>query len=243
MSLQPRGAESLDEVAIFNEGNVRRRVNDLTRRFMAKLEHDDMLKTHDAEFIKAIKEKRRPRTDVWIATKCGSEREERYGKKARKLSLDILEQERQNYVDARAERDKTMISEIGKKLNAMVWTVDAEGKATKLKRIVERVPTESGKSGFRDVHYVGEHDFERLHQINRLKRKLWELRRCVPYYSKEIQKLYTEAMQISRLEYEHRGRAKSKPKSVEQPAKIKKTKKPVKTKKEKKPAKTKKKAS
>jgi len=90
-----------------------------------------------------------------------------------------------------------------------------------------------------DITYVGDHDFERYNQIGRLIGKLGQLRYFIPYYSEEIKKLYSEAGALASLEYEFKGKIKSKPlQTVEKPVKVKKTRKPVKTIKEKKKAKT-----
>lgn len=224
MSLQPRDAGSLDYGTVFDEGITRTRLNELTQAFMAKLMKEDMEKMTD-------KARRAFKPVPRFQLPQDKNIEEVYGERARKLAEKIIEQERQNYVDARAERDKTLLVEIKRKLRSIVWTVDDKGKATKLKRIVERVA--KGNRGICEVHYVGDHDFERLNQINRLKGRLNQLSSFIPYYPEEIKKLYNEARAVASLEYEYKKKEKPKPqpRSIEKPAKIKKTKKPVKTKK------------
>lgn len=196
MSLQPRKGRTLDTL-IFDEGCAKTRVNELTQLFISKLQHDDLLKMVD-------KARRAFKPIPTFKLPEGKNREEVYGERARKLAEKVVEQERQNYVDARAEKDKDMIVEITRMLRFMVWTVDEKGKPTKLKLIVERIVRPTDQGGTHDIQYVGDHDFGRLHKISSLKKRLWQLKQFVPYYSKEIKKLYNEATYMGSLEYFHK---------------------------------------
>jgi hypothetical protein len=193
--LQPRGASSLDYIQCFDEGCVKTRRNELIEGFIAELAHDDMLKTADKarRAFKPVQGFELPK-DKNIS--------EVYGDKARKLAEKVLEQERQNYVDGRAEKDQKVIEEIKRKLRFMVWTVNEEGQLEKLKIFVERVtePNYRGDYHTHDIQYVGDRDKERLRQISMLRDRLERFRAYVPYYSEEIKKLYEEAMDLASLE-------------------------------------------
>lgn len=127
-----------------------------------------------------------------------------YGEKARKKAEKVLEQERKNYVDARAEKDKNVMAEIKKKLWFMVWAVNEEGQPEKLKIITEREVRPTDQGGTHDIQYVADHDFDRLRQIIMLKNRLEQFRPYVPYYPKEIKKLYEETVDLATLEYVHK---------------------------------------
>ncbi len=199
----PRSASSLDHVRLWDEGCVNTRLKELKALFMTKLEFDEQAKLRQEHFRKMLKLKK-PLPRPQSRELSQGEKEERYGEKASELANEVFEQERQNYIDARSERDKNVIAEIARKLRFLVWTVDEEGKPTKLKVIVERVVRPSDQGGTQDIQYVGDRDFERLHQINALKLRLEQLRTYLPYYSEEIKKLHEEAVDLATLEYERK---------------------------------------
>lgn len=195
MSLEPRGASSLDHTKCWDSGFVKTRLEELTRLFIAKFTHDDLLKM-------AMKAKRSFKPVPMYHPENPHYGRETFSEKARKKAEKVLEQERQNYVDGRAEKDKTVIVEIARKLRFMVWSVNEEGQPEKLKIIVERGSSPHPKGGviIHDVMYVADHDFVRFRQIIMLKNRLEQLRTYAPYYSKEIKKLYEEAMDLATLE-------------------------------------------
>ena len=205
MSLEPREGKNLD-MLIFDQGCNKTRLNDLTQRFIAKLQHDDLLKMAD-------KARRDFKPIPMFELPKDKNIEQVYGAKARKLSEKVLEQERQNYVDARAEKDKNLIIEIIRKLRFYVWTVNEKGEPQKLKLIVERVVRPTDQGGIHDIQYVGDHDFERLRQINAMKNRLGQLSLFVPYYSEEVKKLYDEARELSDLEYFYKENKEKKAKT------------------------------
>ena len=203
--IQPRDAGSLGYIQVWDKGCIETRLKELIRLFMTELEFEEKDKLREKEFRKAIESKKPPKASQWKPLSQG-ERQDRYFGKARKLAEKILEQERQNYVDARAERDKKLIVEITRKLAFMVYGVNEEGKPTKLKVIVEKADIPDGRGGKRrqDRQYVGDYDIERLRQINLLKDRLQQLRNFVTYYPQEIRKLYNEALDLVTLEYEYK---------------------------------------
>lgn len=199
MSPEPRDGATLDYIQLWDHGCIRTRLNQLTQEIMSKLEHEfreNIRAKHFKEQIKQGKPLPLPKQPVFSQ----GEKVERFGAKARKLAEKILEQERQNYVDFRSERDKPLIIEIHRKLRFLVWTVDEKGKPAKLQIIIERVVRPSDQGGTHDVQYVGDHDKERLRQINAMMQRLEQLSPYVPYYSKEIKKLYNEALYLGTLD-------------------------------------------
>lgn len=199
--IQPRDGATLDYLMVFDEGCVQTRRNELIRELMPKLEHEFREKLRAKHFKEQIKQGKPlppPKQPIFSQ----GEKVERFGEKARKLADEIIEQERQNYVDARAERDKHLIVEIHRKLRFLVWTVDEDGKPIKLKVIVETVtePDHRGDYHTHDIQYVGDHDRERLRQINSLTYRLGQLRPYFPYYSAEIKILYKETANLGTLE-------------------------------------------
>ena len=196
MSLEPREANSLDYILCFDEGCRKTRLNELIQGFIAKLAQEQTRK-------EALQARKEFRTFEGFKLPKGKNISEVYGDKARKLAEKVLEQERHNFVDGRAEKDQNVIAEIKRKLQFMVWTIDEEGKPEKFKMIVERVtePNYRGDYVTHDIQYVGDHDKERLQQINMLRNRLEQIRPLVPYFSKDIQKLWHEAMDLATLEY------------------------------------------
>ena len=193
MSLKPRDSASLDYAKCYDSGLIKTRRGQLIRGFMTQLELEDQQKAREKHFKKELRLKKPLPTQHWTPLSQG-ERNDRYFEKAKKMAEKVLEQEKQNYVDARAERDKNIIEEIKRKLRFLVWTVDEEGKPMKIKVIEERLPNKT-------IQYVGEHNFERLHQINMLRNRLEQIRPLVPNLKKDIQKLYEEALDLACLEY------------------------------------------
>jgi len=195
LSLEPRDSASLDYVKLWDSGCVKTRLEELTRAFIQKFTH--------AEVEKIARKARKAFKPVpAFELPKGKNLREVYGEKAKKKAEKVLEQERQNYVDARAEKDKNVIAEVKRKLRFMVWSVNEEGQPEKLKVIVERVTTPNYRGDYHthDIQYVGDHDKERLRQINTQKHRLEQLRTYAPYYSKEIKKLYEEAEELATLE-------------------------------------------
>ena len=210
--IKPREGETLSYLQLWDSGVVKTRLKSLTQAFMTHLEFEEKNKLRDAHFKKAIKAKKAPKPLSWKALSQG-ERHDRYFEKAEKLAEKVLEKERQNYVDFRANRDKASITELIKRLRFLVWTVNEKGKPEKLKMIVEREVRPTDQGGTRTLMYVGERfpDGERrLHQIYVMKNRLGELREYVPYYPKDVRKLYNEAVKISTLEYARKEPEKKK---------------------------------
>ena len=131
-NLTARNSASLDFIQVFDGGCVTTRRNELIQGFISKLTHDDLLRM-------AEKARRAYKPVPMFKLPEGKNRWETYGEKATKLAEEVIEQERQNYVHARLDRDKNLIQAIAKSLRCLVWTVDEEGKPTKLKVVVEKV--------------------------------------------------------------------------------------------------------
>ena len=203
MTLEPRDASSLDYITLWDEGCVKTRRNQLVQGLISKLALEQ---TH-REALQARKEFR---TYEGFKLPKGKNLEETFGEQARKEAEKILEQERKNYIDARAERDKSLIVEIARKMRFSTWIVNEKGDPEKLKVIVEHVTKKNhkGDSITRDVQYVADHDFDRLRQINSLLDRLLQLRPYFPYYPEEIQKLYEEALELGTLEYVRKEKKK-----------------------------------
>jgi hypothetical protein len=199
--LTPRGSESLDYVQTFDEGCLKTRCNELIQGFISKLEKEEHDKLREEEYRKALEEKKPPKPFHWRELSQG-EKTERYFEKAEELAEKVIEQERQNYVDARTERDKKQLEAIMKRLRFLVFTVDEEEKPYKLKIIYEHILKRNSRGDWhkKTIQYVGDHDEERLHQINTMKNKLRELKDFVPYYPEEVKELYEEASELATLE-------------------------------------------
>ena len=197
MSLKPRDSASLDYTKCFDNGCVKTRLNELIRGFIAKLALEQ---THR----EALKAKKQFKTYEGFKLPKGKNIEERFGEKARKMAEKVLEEEKKNYADSRAEKDKNIIEEIKRKLAFLVWTFDEEGKPTKLKVTVERVTSPTDQGGVHDIMYCGvrgQEGFTRFRQIIMLRNRLEEIRALVPFFKKDIQKLYQEAIDLASLEY------------------------------------------
>jgi hypothetical protein len=193
-SLKPRTGASLDYFRCFDEGCVKTRRNDLIRGFIAQLERADMLKMAD-------KARRAFKPIPMFKLPEDKNRWETYGEKATKLAEAVIEQEKQNYVDARVERDIELIKSVAKRLQYQVWIVE-DGKPVKLKMGIEKANVSDHKGGWtrQDVLYVGDHDTESLQQIFRLKHQLTKLKDFVPYYPDEVKEIYEEALSLADLE-------------------------------------------
>ena len=214
----PRDGSTLDYIRLWDQGCVKTTLNERKAIFMHKLEVDEKAELRAKHFKKQLK-LGKPLPPLPPVSLAQGEKEKRYGEKARKLAEKILEQERQNYVDFRQERDKNLIIEILRKLRFLTWTVDAEGKPTKVKIIMDRVtePDHGGNWRAHDIHYIGDRTSNRLNQINSLKNRLAQLRAYAPYYSPQIRILYEEAVAMGSLEYVHKKDLEKEKKPVKKP--------------------------
>jgi len=193
-SLKPRDGADLDYFRVFDEGVVTATRNALTEGFIVQLERADMLKMVD-------KARRAFKPIPTFKLPEGKNRWETYGEKATKLAEEVLTQEKQNYVDARANQDLGLIKATAKRLQYLVWIVE-DGKPVKLKINIEKrsVGDHKGGHNLQDVMYVGDHDTERLEQIFNVKHQLTKLKEFVPYYPDEVKKIYEEALSLGSLE-------------------------------------------
>ncbi len=194
VNLKPRAGADLDYFRCFDDGCVKTRRNDLIRGFMTQLERGDMHKM-------AGKARRAFKPIPMFKLPETKNRWETYGEKATKLAEVIMEQENQNYVDARVERDTELIKSVAKRLRYQVWTVE-NGKPVKLKMGIEKRNVSDHKGGFnrQQVLFVGDHDTEKLQQIFRLKHQLTILKDFVAYYPNKVKKIYEEALSLVDLE-------------------------------------------
>jgi hypothetical protein len=149
MSINVRKPETLDHTRLFDEGCVKSRLDELTKAFIAKFAHDEMLKMAD-------KAKRAFKPIPMYPQYSESALMEKFGEQARKQALKILEQERQEYVNYHSERIKAILNKIIKRLRFLVYAIDEKGKPTKLKVIIEKVtePDFMGKYRTHEIMYV-----------------------------------------------------------------------------------------
>jgi hypothetical protein len=176
---------------------------------MTQLEFEEKDKLRLKEYRKALKEKIPPKPFHWGELSQG-ERAERYLEKATEIAEAVIEQERQNYVDARFERDIGLIKSVAKRLRYQVLIVE-DGKPVKLKMGIEMRNVSDHKGGWirQQVLFVGDHDTEKLEHIFRLKHQLTKLKDFVTYYPDEVKKIYGEALSIASLEVMENEKAKT----------------------------------
>jgi hypothetical protein len=193
--LTPRDSGSLDYIQVFDEGCLNTRKNKLIQEFISELQHEDMLKMAD-------KARREFKPIPMFKLPDNKNATEVYGEKAKKLAEEVIEQERQNYVDARTEKDREKLEAIIKRLKFLVFAVNEEGKPEKLKVFVEQVTKTNYRGDWitQDIQYVGDHDTKRLAQISDLKGMLFQLKDFVPYYPETVKRLYEEAINLATLE-------------------------------------------
>lgn len=184
MSIKPRSVPSLDYVKLFDSGCVKTRLDELTRGFMAKLIHDDMLKMADKA--------RRSFKPVPMYNPGGINLSEKFGKKAREEAKKILELEREAFVKSREEKLFNKLTFIRDKLRAYMFSVDEEGKVVKA-TFVSRVVHGAHSYHENYASFFGtDKDRDRMKVINDLNRSLSQDAYMIPYSSEEIKALWKE---------------------------------------------------
>ena len=188
-NLQPRSISSLDYSRLFDEGCVKTRLNQLTQRFIAKFEHDDMLKIADKarRAFKPIPTYKHP---------IGKKREQMH-KRARKEAEKVLELERKAFVKSRERGLFNRLTVIGTRLRMLMFALDETGKFVK-GTFVSRVVHTGGHSYHQNyVTFFGtDQDAERMRSINQLKQVLRRDKYMLPYVSPEIKTLWDEIGEI-----------------------------------------------
>jgi len=195
MSVQPRSPDTLNHTVLFDDGCAKSRLEELTKLFIKKFELEEAEKIWD----KAKRQFKTPPTFNYIE----AELEIMYGKRAREEAEKVLEAERQAYVSYLSDYIKTNLTRVSKQLRFMVYAINEKGEPYKLKIIVEKMFKALPKGdGYYECEeeYVGEHDFDRLNQINLTRGRLNEFKDYEPYLSEELKKLWVEAQDLATLE-------------------------------------------
>jgi hypothetical protein len=194
MSITPRQAWELNHVRLFDAGCVKTRLDELTALFVSEMATAEMQRL-------ALKAKKRFETpqpyDLPLPKLY-----ELFGEQARKQAQEVLEKERQGYVDSISSYILRILVQVCSQLRFMVYTVDENGKPCKVQRITEKImkPNYRGDWDFQQVEYVGDHDFERLQQIGLLLNRLEEFRDYMPYFNEDEKKAWDIAVGLSNLE-------------------------------------------
>jgi hypothetical protein len=194
MSAQPRQPHELNHVRLFDAGSVKTRLDELTAILVSEAATAEMKK-------RAMEAKRNfqepPSYDLPLPKLY-----ELFGEQARKQSQEILEMERKAYADSISDYVKRTLTTISKQLRLAVYTIDENGKLYKLQVITEKMmkADHQGNWDYADVQYVGNHDYERLHQIGLLQSRINEFRDYAPYFDDELKKLWKTANDLSQLE-------------------------------------------
>ena len=196
MSIEARSGESLTHTEVFASGCVKSRLQDLCKLFIAKYNQEEQQKIIDKA--------KRAFKPIPQDTSIFSEREHKFGPRARKKAFKVLEQERQNYVDHKSDYITKTLKLIIPQLRFLVYVVDEEGKARKAKIYIEKMTKSDGRGYSRicDVCYLESfpQGIERLAQIGLLRTKLLDFKEYVPYMSNDTLELWREAQDLASLE-------------------------------------------
>lgn len=188
--LQPRSLSSLDYVKLWDEGCVKTRLKELTQRFIAKLQHEDMLKM-------AEKAKRAFKPVPTFKLPKDKNIEEVYGEEARKKAEKVLELERRAFVKSREEWLLNRLTVIRDRYRMLMFALDEEGKFVK-GTFVNRVFHGTVSYTQNYVSFFGtDQDAERMRSINQLNHALNEVSYMMPYVSSEIKALRKEIGEIA----------------------------------------------
>jgi len=199
MTIQPRDPRSLSHVPLFDEGCVRSRLQELTSALISEFATEEMRKIADTA--------KRSFQPIPVCDWHPVELEQKYGEQAQSEAKKVLEQERQAYVDYIADYIKQNLTQIISRLRYLVWTVDENEKPCKLQHIIakEMAADIRGNWDYREVEYVANHDVERLQQIRFMSHRLTAFRDYVPYFNKELKKLWQETTELTTLETVKKG--------------------------------------
>lgn len=153
---------------------------------------------------KIVDKAKRAFKPIPIMTSSYTQLQEKFGDKARKKAFKVLEQERQNYVDAKSDYITNNLKLIIPQLKFLVFVIDEEGKARKGKIYFEKISKRDPSGNWRlvDVGYFEnlQQGVERLAQIGLLRNKLGVFKDYVPYMDKATLALWREAQDLASLE-------------------------------------------
>ncbi len=194
---QPRSPQSLDHSRLWDKSVVESRINDLTIVITSELALEDSRKRADE-----LKRDFKPVTPYPYSS---GQIRDRFSQKARETALELLEIERKNFVDYKAERIKTVLNTVLKQLRYLVYTRDEKGKVTKIEVFIENIPKPDNRGNWvnTDIQYVGDRenrDVERLEQINRVRDRLSHFTDYAPYFNEELTDLWQKANEMASLE-------------------------------------------
>ena len=196
MSIEARAGESLTHTEVFSSGCVKTRLDRLYKLFIAKWQHEERQKIVDKA--------KRSFKPIPQDTSHFTQLEEKFGDKARKKAFEVLEQERQNYVDWKSDYIIKTLKLIIPHLKFLVYVPDEEGKPRKAKIYIQKMTKSDGRGQARicDVCYLESfpQGIERLAQIGPLRNKLRDFKEYVPYMSNDTFELYCEAQDLAILE-------------------------------------------
>jgi len=191
---KPRSPDSLSHIQLFDKGAVNSRLRELTLAFIGQYATEKMRKICD--------QAKRNFEPIPVCNWHQTELEEEFGEQAQKEAQEVLEKERQSYVDSLSDYIKRTLSQVIRQLRFLVWAVDENGKPYKLQHVIAKENTADGRGNwdYREVEYVGDHDFGRFEQIRLLNHRLAEFSDYVPYFNDELKKLWHDANDLATLE-------------------------------------------
>lgn len=186
-----RSGDSIEGMTVFEEGCAKSRVNELVERFAFEMAHEEKRELARAERLKG---------EIPPSYPYSNEIMQRFGEKARTKALEILEKERFACIEYRTPYLTMVLKDVRRRLRSLVF--DSNGKKHKI--FFEKVPVEGSVAidnpSMRDVRFVGDHDFERLNQIEFLKVRFSEFEQYARYMNPELLSLYREVVDLSTFE-------------------------------------------
>ncbi len=189
--INPQSGEGISPTQVFDKGCAETRLRELTTNIIQILVQRD---------VKALAlEHKRAFEAVPPYPLKDDEILEKFYKDARKEAERILEAERKNVVDQRAEYIKNTLKIVIRQLQMLVQTEHGKGKLYIERKVVQ---DNSGSYRERDVTYFEFYPegVERAEQIGRVSEKLSAIRDYIPYLNAELAELWKQASDLANLE-------------------------------------------